>query len=185
MGRYVTYRAFLIVVVVLALAFISYKYLLPVFENTSMYLRLYGSQAAHAAESNEGRILLYRQAYKDFLSSPFFGIGFKNFAVKHGAYTHSAYAEVLACTGIFGVLLYFTSYIKTWSSLNNAIVLSKYKFDGSVDQQYLIKFMFYVFLFIGLGIGHLYDNISMLELGIFMASGAIAKIQYGEAENHS
>ena len=38
-------------------------------------------------------------------------------------------------------------------------------------QSRLVFCFFIVFLYIGLGIGHLYDNLSMLELGMFMAAG--------------
>ena len=78
--------------------------------------------------------------------------------------------EVLAGTGVVGVVLYFTSYIRTFFKLWKNMWDKSQEFFA-VRQSRLVFSFFIVFLYIGIGIGHLYDNLSMLELGMFMAAG--------------
>ena len=55
------------------------------------------------------RVPLYEQALVFFRQHPFFGVGFRQYEVlyERHLYSHSTYAEILACTGIVGTLIFF------------------------------------------------------------------------------
>lgn len=156
------------IVVVLIILIIMY----PTLVQSALYERLFDeTTSAKANASNEGRKQFYVYAWQDFRSEPVTGLGMKCYSYKHGSYTHSAYAEVLACTGFVGTVLYFISYFITAKKIwRNYREIDNSQFKSKCA---LILSMFIVFLYIGIGIGHLYDNISMVELGIFMAAGSI------------
>ena len=65
--------------------------------------------------SASGRWEMYIEAGELFKKSKLFGIGFNQFRVLSSfqTYSHSTYAEVLACGGIFGCLIYFTPIVWT------------------------------------------------------------------------
>lgn len=171
--RKMTVKSIVAAVSVMIVLIVGLNIFYPTLEQSALYERLFDADtSAKANASNEGRKQFYVYAWNDFLSAPFTGLGLKGYAFKHGSYTHSAYAEVLACTGIFGTILYFISYIKTTIKLYHN---SKDKSITGEDKRNCILIMcfFIVFLYIGIGIGHLYDNVSMVELGIFFAAGSI------------
>lgn len=60
-----------------------------------------------------GRTDLYQMAFSLFKESPFVGVGYNNFSNASGAgyFSHSTYAETIACTGIIGMLLWFAPYL--------------------------------------------------------------------------
>ncbi len=70
------------------------------------FMLLTGENGAH------GRTDLYQMAFSLFKKSPFVGVGYNNFSNASGAgyFSHSTYAETIACTGIIGTLLWFTPY---------------------------------------------------------------------------
>ncbi len=55
------------------------------------------------------RIYFYKRAWGYFLEHPVFGLGINGFAYYEGKYTHSLYMEILSCTGIVGILLFFST----------------------------------------------------------------------------
>ena len=158
--------AFIIVIIILLIV------LYPTLVQSALYERLFDETTSIKAKaSSDGRQRFYVYAWEDFRSEPITGLGMKCFVYKHGSYTHSAYAEVLACTGFVGTVLYFISYFITAKKIwRNYREIDNSQFKSKCA---LILSMFIVFLYIGIGIGHLYDNISMVELGIFMAAGSI------------
>lgn len=167
----ITAKSFFSFIVLAVLVYILFVKVTPMLSDTSLYARLFDERVStHANESNEGRILLYQYAWNDFEANPIVGLGIEGYVSKHGSYTHSAYMEVLACTGVLGAILYFTSYVRTLGKLWKKML------DKTVDfftlrKNRLVFCFFIVFLYIGLGIGHIYDNLSMLKLGMFIAAG--------------
>lgn len=150
--------------------FFVYKYLLPDFEETNLFVRIAGRRADIAAESDEGRINLYIRALERFSDNFIFGIGYNNFDYLEGIYTHSTFAEPLACSGIIGFLLYVGPYIHI---LVNQIRLSFSRklivnAEGRVFQKELLAF-FAMFIFIGLGIPYIYKDIPCIILAMFIA----------------
>lgn len=57
------------------------------------------------------RISMYKYGLSLFLKQPIFGLGFQGFKHYYGYYSHATIIEVPVSSGIFGSILYFTSYI--------------------------------------------------------------------------
>lgn len=166
---------FISILIVTGIAlYVTTKYLLPYFEDTNLYARLFGRAAERTADSDKGRIELYKTALQEFFHNPLFGIGFNNYAYLHESYTHSTYVEPLACSGIFG-LLYLIPYAHI---LVNQIKLSfsqkdEYITENRLFQKEMLAF-YIVFLFVGIGIPYLYKDIPCIILAMFIASQSIS-----------
>ena len=159
----------ILILCVVAFYFV-YTYLLPNYEDTNLFIRTAGRRADATAESDEGRIELYKMAMEYFGDNLFFGLGFNNFSYKVGGYTHSTYVESLACSGLLG-LLYLIPYIHI---LINQIKLSFAKSINSdrknrTRQKELLAF-YIAFLFVGIGIPYIYKDIPCVVLAMFIAS---------------
>lgn len=64
--------------------------------------------------SSSDRMLYYRVALQYFLESPIIGNGLMQFGYKighPGSYSHSTYAEMIACWGSIGTLIYFIPHV--------------------------------------------------------------------------
>jgi len=167
----ITAKSFFSFIILAVLVYILFVKVAPMLSDTSLYARLFDERESAKAElSNEGRMQFYQYAWYDFKTHLLFGLGIEGYLAKHGSYTHSAYMEVLACTGILGTILYFTSYVRTFLKLWKKTWNKTVEFFELRNNRLVFCF-FIVFLYIGLGIGHLYDNLSMLELGMFIAAG--------------
>lgn len=139
------------------------------FEDTNLYVRMYGRGAERTAQSDAGRMKLYMNALQDFVNNFFLGLGFNNYTFMHGNYTHSTYVEPLACSGIFG-LLYLIPYAHI---LVNQIKLSFSKEEiyantNRVFQKQMLAF-FIAFLFVGIGIPYMYKDIPCIILAMYIA----------------
>ncbi len=146
-----------------------YTYLLPYFEDTNLYVRIFGRGAERTAESDEGRMELYKMALGEFFHHPLFGIGFNNYVYLYGSYTHSTYVEPLACSGIFG-LVYLIPYI---SILYKQVKLSfsrdlAFSRTNRVFQKEMLAF-YIAFLFVAIGIPYIYKDIPCIILAMYIA----------------
>jgi len=166
-----------LIVGIAAYLFIS-ENLLPVAEQTNLYQRLFGRGAAGASASDEGRIELYLWALEDFLAHPIFGLGFAQFTVKHGNYTHSTYAEPLACSGLLG-LLYLYPYYSMVKKQLSLIFANKRGSLAQLKQKEILVYLC-MFLFIGVGIPYMYKDVPCILLGTFIASQKISVEELGE-----
>lgn len=174
-GRYyfkrMTTTQFVGTLFVLAIAiYFVWVYLLPNYEDTNLFVRTAGRRAESTAESDEGRINLYLSAFSMFWDNIFFGVGFNNFIYIQGLYSHSTYAEPLACSGLFGSILYLGPYVYM---LVNQIRLSFSKKlnpdnDNRIFQKEMLAF-FISFLFVGIGIPYMYKDIPCIILAMFVA----------------
>jgi len=61
--------------------------------------------------STKYRIYYTQRALEIFSKNPLLGIGSDNFKVFEGEYSHNNYAEILANTGIIGLILFYSMYI--------------------------------------------------------------------------
>ena len=161
-------QLFLIVIAVGGILVLAYIQLLPLFENTSLYIRVFGSKAVAASQSNDGRLFLIEQALKDFWEHPIIGLGYNNFVYYHGNYTHCTYVEPLASSGIWG-LLYLIPYI---SIFNKRLFLARYSQKDKILQKALLAF-YISFLFIGVGIPFIYKDIPNVILGMLLGAQEI------------
>ena len=166
--------------IMIAIYFIYTNYLEQYVMDTSLYLRVFGRKVEDAAISDDGRIELYKMAWADFKSRPFFGIGLGNFEYIHGLYTHSTYAEPIACSGILS-LLYL---VPIFGILRNQL-----KFAFSKINSYSVKYFnmellifYFIFLFIGVGIPYLYKEIPCICFGMMIGWQQIymSKLKIGE-----
>ncbi len=145
------------------------NYLLPYFEDTNLYARMFGRGVERTAKSDESRIVLYQNALNDFIHHPLFGLGFNNYDYYHGNYTHSTYVEPLACSGLFG-LLYLIPYVHI---LANQIKLSfskeeVYSKTNRIFQKQMLAF-YIAFLFVGIGIPYMYKDIACIILAMYVS----------------
>lgn len=158
------------IAVVLVVAFVFvYIYLLPNYEDTSLFVRTAGRGAERTANSDQTRIDYYIIALEDFRDNLFFGLGFNNYKYIHHNYSHSTYVEPLACSGLLG-LLYLAPYMHIFV---NQIKLSfNKKFNLTANDRLFQKELlaFYIsFLFIGIGIPYIYKDLPCIILAMFIA----------------
>jgi O-antigen ligase len=171
--RYQNIRQILITIVICIVAYnVVSKYLLPYAEQTNLYTRLVGKGAEAAESSDQIRIDFYRWAVQDFLAHPFWGLGYNQFTNVHGDYSHSTYAEPIACSGMIGFLYLYPYY----SMLKKQIYLIWRNPKGSLERLKQKEIFIYLcmFLFIAAGIPFMYKDVPCILLGTFIASQAIS-----------
>lgn len=146
--------------------------LMPLAEQTNLYARLLGTGVEEAGDSDLIRVDLYISAIQDFLAHPIFGVGFNQFRKLHGNYTHSTYAEPLACSGLIG-LLYLYPY---FSIIRKQIYLIRVSPKGStarLKQKELFAYLC-VMLFVAVGIPYMYKDAPCILLGTLIAAQTIS-----------
>lgn len=131
-------------------------------------------------KGTEVRGEMYLVALDLFKKNPLIGVGFNNYReiTIFQTYSHSTYAESLACTGIVGSILYFIPYL---------IIFYKYKglvtsiIDDTVWLARAKVFMglFFVLLFLGTGVIHFYETTSSIVFGIIIAFSRISIERFG------
>lgn len=159
--------------------YVVYTYLLPYFEDTNLYARMFGHKAEDTAQSDNVRVDLYINALKDFWDHFLFGLGFNNYKYLHKMYTHSTYVEPLACSGIFGVL-YLIPYVSILVKQCKLSFSKKevYTKTDRVFQKEMLAF-YIAFLFIGIGIPYIYKDIPCIVLAMFIAWQRISLDELG------
>lgn len=99
------------------------KYLINYYHNTSSFERMSNLNA------DNSRFFLYKEAFEFWKINPLFGIGFNQFRVLSflKMYSHSSYAEILSCTGVLGIIIFFIPFIKLLFKLIKDSLKSKNK----------------------------------------------------------
>lgn len=130
-------------------------------------------------KGTEVRGEMYLVALDLFKKNPLIGVGFNNYReiTIFQTYSHSTYAESLACTGIVGSILYFIPYL---------VILYKYKglvtsiIDDTVwlARAKVFLGLFFVLLFLGTGVIHFYETTSSIVFGIIIAFSRISKERF-------
>ena len=138
---------------------LAYVYFNNTFTTLSIFERLSNENMNSGADD---RWLLYSQAFEAFKEKPIFGIGFRQYELYYKVYSHSTYAEALACTGIIGVIIIM------WAVLKLFIGLWKNYLKEETEKYYYFMaiLMFIIELFIGLGQIWFYDFEHLLLLTI-------------------
>ncbi len=139
-----THTKVFIVFLSLAVIGLFIIYGIPIFMNSTTFLRF---SDAHAMQSDSGRVELYREGWRHFVSNPIFGIGFNQFRVynSRGLYSHSTYTEILANTGIVGTILFFAPHVwclkwlmflsrnsKSYNQLRDSLLLLVYMISSLI-----------------------------------------------------
>ena len=165
-------RVLIILIIGVAVYLVVTRLLWPYAEQTSLYRRLFGSEANVTEESDDLRVKLYRWALEDFFNHPLFGVGFAQFQKRHGNYTHSTYAEPLACSGLIG-LLYLYPYFSIIKKQVYLIFRNKRGSYAQLKQKEILVYLM-MFLFIAAGIPYMYKDAPCILLGTFVASQKIS-----------
>ncbi len=155
---------------ILSLLFVigaAYYVLVPYFTDSVLLARLTGLfESGSEGGIREG---MYVEAFRLFKKSPLVGVGLNNFrdvSIFH-AYSHSTYAEALACTGIIGCITYFSSYILLLLHYGK---MATSKLDALLLKQTRIMLgLFGVMLFLGVGVIHFYSMTSSIAFGMLIA----------------
>lgn len=169
-------RQFFTVLIVgtVAYLFVS-ENLLPYAEQTNLYTRLFGRGVEAASDSDDLRMDLYRWAFEEFIDHPLWGMGFNQYVKEYGNYTHSTYAEPVACSGLLG-LLYLYPYFNLFKNQLHLIYVNRKGSYGRLKQKEIFVYLC-MFLFVGVGIPYMYKDAPCIILGTFIAS---QKISYDE-----
>lgn len=108
-----------------------------------------------------GRLILYQSAFKEFIKTPFWGIGWEHFRDIYIKYTdvHNIYLQLLCETGIIGTCVFIMAFI---GNLNITIKKINYMVQNMIDskEKYLILFGLFCqvfFLMYGFTGNPLYD----------------------------
>ena len=121
-------------------------------------------------ETSDGyRIIMYKEAWEYFKSNPIFGIGYGMFKYSSSLhrFSHSTYAEMLSCCGIYGVVVYFIPYFYI---AKNFIDNLRKKHNYITEMRNLtFGIHFLIMLFLGFGMIHFYNEKFMLMFGIMTA----------------
>lgn len=155
---------------------ISYFVLYPYLKNSLMLSRLVDLFKS-GDETREG---MYKVAFYLFEKSPFIGIGFNNYQAmtRYDTYSHSTYAEALACTGLIGCIFYFYPYLLILR--NYFILIFNKEIDDLLLKQARVMFaMFLILLFLGIGVIHFYSMTSSIAFGMLIAYYKITKDKFG------
>ena len=172
-GRKINFQKVLTLTIVgvAAYLFVS-ENLLPYAEQTNLYARLFGRSAESAAESDDGRMALIFYALEDFLNHPFFGLGYNQYDVHHGNYSHCTYVEPLACSGLIGLVYLYPYYL----IIRKQIYLIRVSKKGSyarLKQKEIFAYLC-MMLFIAVGVPYMYKDAPCILLGTLVASQTIS-----------
>lgn len=166
----------LLVVVAVAVLFIS-RELLSYAEQTNLYTRLFGRGAESAESSDASRVRLIVYALEDFARHPLFGLGFAQYTVRHGNYSHCTYVEPLACSGLIGLLYLYPYVCITMKQLQ---LISRSPAGSPMRKKQKEMFVYLCMaLFIAIGIPYMYKDAPCILLGTLIAS---QKISFDELE---
>ena len=158
-------------------------YMLNRFESTAVYEKFL--KTISKGNGVGSRLSLYREAWELFKSHPLFGVGFDQFRFfsSSGTYSHSVYAEILSCLGIFGTLIFFVPLLATYFQQMGALLRREFHHPTG----FMIGLMFTVELFLGTGTIFLYDFYALFILTALFwlwehqkASGAVSDCEQQE-----
>lgn len=140
----------------LALSIAAMEFLRRNFSSASIYSRL--TQMIHDKTDNV-RFRLYEEAFSFWKRSPIFGIGLGQYALRsqYGFYSHSSYAEIFACGGTVGVLIFFTPFLTVIRRAIHWLV-------SGAREQFIYVVMLLAELELGLGMIFVYNFSHMLVL---------------------
>ncbi len=133
------------------------------------------TKTASSGEGLSSRIFLYKEAWKLFCTHPIIGVGFDQyrFYSSIGKYSHSVYAEILSCTGLIGVVLFFRPFFLKLIEVIRMVFRTKFK-DYNIMMALL---MFVIEILLGLGQIYIYEFYHMIVLTIiFMISDSSKKV---------
>ena len=128
----------------------------------------------------EARVYLYEEAWRAFLRSPLFGLGYANFAPLHyGVYTHSTYAEILSCTGLMGFVPFMCYYWHIFQELRKGTRLDN---QTRTSTNHYLFLVFLVLLLLGIGEILIYKIKYFVVFGMLAAQFCINTEQFAQLQ---
>lgn len=121
-------------------------------------------------ETSDGyRIIMYREAWEYFQLHPLFGIGYGMFRYTSSLnkFSHSTYAEILSCCGLYGTILYFSPYFYIAKNLIISIRNERVAQNKLKGMTFGIYFL--IMMFLGTGMIHFYNEKYIIMFGIMTA----------------
>jgi len=142
----ITKKKLTIYLIIIISACLAYFYVINNYINSSSFIRL---QKLFSEGGTSVRLELYRLAIEYWKTSPLFGIGLDQYKIlcPYGFFSHSTYAELLSCTGIFGITIFFYPVISLILKLLKAFYIKK-KISYTSK---IVLLMILIELFIGVG----------------------------------
>jgi O-antigen ligase len=142
----ITKKKLIIYLTVIVSFCFAYFYVINNYVNSSSFIRL---QKFFSDGGTSVRLELYSLAIEYWKTSPLFGIGLDQYKIlcPYGFFSHSTYAELLSCTGIFGVIIFFLPIISLILKLLKSIYVKK---NISYTSK-IVLLMIFIELFIGVG----------------------------------
>ena len=162
-GKVSKLRPALLLLMIAAALFLVGRF---VVESTSVGERF--RQAAATPHLDVARYNLYQDGWMMFRQEPVYGVGLGNFVVhsRGGEYAHSDFMEVLATTGVVGLVLYFSIYLALWFRLRRVL-----KKRSDATSRYMIglyQAMIITTLFIGLGTPNFLNVLYLYIVGMIV-----------------
>lgn len=135
------------------------------FANSIMYDRI---NELEYDGGDQTRFEMYKEAFELFMEYPIFGVGYWNFAKYsgRGTYSHSTYAEVIACTGLVGTVLWFGVYYMVLKKIIRALNRNKNSQINNTLNFFISLFI--VLLFYATGTVQLYEPLFYILLGTML-----------------
>ena len=142
----ITKKKLTIYLTIIISACLAYFYVINNYINSSSFIRL---QKLFSDGGTSVRLELYRLAIEYWKTSPLFGIGLDQYKIlcPYGFFSHSTYAELLSCTGIFGITIFFFPIISLiLKLLKDFYIKKKISYTSKI-----VLLMILIELFIGVG----------------------------------
>lgn len=125
---------------------IAANYIINVYMNSSGFERLL---RLFEGGGTSTRTQLYKWAIDYWKTSPLFGIGLDQYKIwcPYGYFSHSTYAELLSCTGIFGCAIFFIPILGLLIRLTKSCSIKK----NNIYEEKMLLYMLVMELFLGIG----------------------------------
>ncbi len=131
----VSTKKIIVYISILISMIVAYLYIINNYLNSSSFIRL---QKLLSDGGTSSRIELYKFAVDYWKTSPLFGIGLDQYKIlcPYGFYSHSTYAELLSCTGVLGLIIFF------YPIIIYVMILIKKIYNNQTVSKYNIKLCF-------------------------------------------
>jgi O-antigen ligase len=155
------------VMAILLISILTFNFFIDyISENTFLGKRL---ESVGEESGDIKRQELYKEGFEMVLSNPIYGVGLGNFVANSNlkAYSHSDLMEILATTGIVGLLLYLSIYL---IFIKRIFFILKNNSNEIINYKMYISLLIILTLFlIGLGRPHFIDIFTIPFLFILIA----------------
>lgn len=156
----------------------GYIVYLKLYQGTNIQLRMQ-DLFNRLKTGDTSRIKMYKNAMAMFFEHPIFGFGIGGYGERYGGYTHATYAELPACTGLMGCVLYLVMYIKSIIRVFRLIRISNGNESLKVANMLLRMslILWAIIVFMSASVVYFYELFCFITFGILFAT-----IRYAEWE---